>query len=109
MSKYPTCTRIELTYADGRREFASGEDAQKILEWWGSCQGMAYIHGAVYDGPKMQQAESDLLDRALAALELDLKEFEEIYVDVSGTPSAENLRNQADRVTAVLREAGRLS
>jgi hypothetical protein len=35
------CTRIEITYADGSKQVADGQRAQRIVEWFDACQSLA--------------------------------------------------------------------
>ena len=45
--------RIEIEYDDGSVVGASGADAFEIMRWWGGCEQMNSIHGAVYNGPQL--------------------------------------------------------
>lgn len=53
--KEPKVTRIEITYEDGSKLLAGGEDADAIWRWWGSCETMNCIHGAVFKGKQFEK------------------------------------------------------
>jgi hypothetical protein len=46
-------TRIELTYADGAREYAEGATADEVWRAIVDCMVIAQIHNCPYNGPKM--------------------------------------------------------
>jgi hypothetical protein len=50
--------RIEVEYADGSVEWATGDDAHRI--WSGLMNGLviAHQHGSIYFGPKLTRKES---------------------------------------------------
>jgi hypothetical protein len=54
------CIRIELEYADGARQVATGEAAVRICKWLDLCQAVASETSLVkYDGPQMQFIEAN--------------------------------------------------
>ena len=48
------CIRIELEYADGSRQVATGQAAEQIRSWLETCQFFTVSDGPVYDGPQFQ-------------------------------------------------------
>lgn len=49
---------IEIRYEDGSVKYAEGDDAEKIVNWWNSCETLNFIHGATYAGPFMKDGGS---------------------------------------------------
>ncbi len=49
---------IEIKWDDGSMSIAEGESATRIMEWYGACETMNLIHGAVYSGPHFQVTEA---------------------------------------------------
>lgn len=47
--------KIVIEYDDGSSDYAEGEAAAKILDWYNAGQMMNLIHGAVYNGPQFEQ------------------------------------------------------
>ncbi len=48
---------IEIYFADGSVEWASGEGAQKLLAWWQRGEIALVKQGLVYEGPPLQRTE----------------------------------------------------
>ena len=42
---------IKIEWDDGSTSMAEGEVAAAIMDWYGACETMNLIHGAVYEGP----------------------------------------------------------
>ncbi len=54
------CIRIELEYADGARQVATGDAAECIRQWLNTCQAWtAENPEIVYDGPQMRFIDAD--------------------------------------------------
>lgn len=47
-------TSITIKYDDGSIEYANGDDATKIMDWYHAVEQLAMVHGAVYQGPKLR-------------------------------------------------------
>ena len=47
--------RIEIQYDDGTVDFAEGDAAEQIKNWYNNAEVMYCIHGATYKGPKFQE------------------------------------------------------
>ena len=45
--------KIEIWYDDGSHAVADGDAANAIMNWYGSCEQLAWLHGSNYTGPKM--------------------------------------------------------
>ena len=46
-------TLVIFGFSDGSSEYAVGDHAQEIMQWFNSGQHMLYIHGSEYTGKKM--------------------------------------------------------
>lgn len=46
--------KIRIEYDDGTIKESSGKDAETIMNWWNSCETMAFIHGHEFDGTPLQ-------------------------------------------------------
>lgn len=44
--------KIQIVYDDGSQDLATEDSATQIVDWLFGCQGMATIHGFIYDGPQ---------------------------------------------------------
>lgn len=53
MTPERTCTKLVMHWSDGTISLAEGEHAQKIMEWYNSCELMNCIHGAKFQGEPM--------------------------------------------------------
>lgn len=49
--------RIEVEYSDGTKGMAEGSDAKQIMNWWMSCETLAFIHGIKYSGPTLEEVK----------------------------------------------------
>lgn len=43
---------LMVLYEDDSADIAMNDAAEKIWDWWRSCETMNCIHGAQYTGPK---------------------------------------------------------
>lgn len=57
MSDSKEIVRIEVEYADGTKQGATGDAAQQIMNWWCSCETLAFIHGTKYSGPVLKEVK----------------------------------------------------
>jgi hypothetical protein len=48
-----TVTHIEIRYSDGSFDWAAGDNAQQIMDWYKAAEQMLCLHGGVYKGPKL--------------------------------------------------------
>jgi hypothetical protein len=55
-------TRIELTYADGAREYAEGPVAEEVWRAVVDCMKIAQIHQCPYNGPELTRVEPGAKD-----------------------------------------------
>ena len=48
----------------GSQDIATGSSASQIVEWLFGCQGIAMVHGMIYNGPQLLTLppEGDIMD-----------------------------------------------